>query len=111
MHKNKEKIYIGSTGRQFKARFYEHTQSLRSAINKKSTRLKRFIHKIKNDNIDWKKIIKWEIIHSKNQNRQGKICTLCNSERLEIAFADNNKLFNLRSEGKFRQLTRFYLKF
>ena len=25
MHNNKENIYIGSTGRQFKSRFYEHT--------------------------------------------------------------------------------------
>ena len=55
MHKNKENIYIGSTGKQLKARFYKPTQSFRSAIKKECTILNRFIHKIKNDNIDWKK--------------------------------------------------------
>ena len=94
MHKNKEKIYIGPSGRQFKTRFYEHTQSYRSAIKKESTRLSRFVHKIKKDYIDWKKKIKWEIVHRSNQNRPGKICTLCNLERLEIAFADNKQLLN-----------------
>ena len=75
-----------------------------------STKLSRFIHKTKNDNIDWKKI-KWEIVHRTNQNRLGKICTLCNLERLEIAFADNKKLLNLRSElvGKCRHFIKFYL--
>ena len=49
VHKNKEIIYIGSSGRQFKARFYEHTQFFRSAMKKESLRLSRFIHKIKNE--------------------------------------------------------------
>ena len=72
MHKNKEKIYIGPSGRQFKTRFYEHTQSYRSAIKKESIRLSRFVHKIKKDYIDWKKKIKWEIVHRSNKNRPGK---------------------------------------
>ena len=57
-----------------------------------------------------KKIIKWEIIHLTNQNRPGKIFTLCNLERLDIAFADNNKRLNLRSElvGKCSHFTKFF---
>ena len=108
MYKNKEKIYVGSTGRQFKTRFYEHTQSFTS---EKKYNIK-FIHKVKNDNIDWKKIINWEIIQCTNQKRPGRVCTLSNLERLENAFADNNKLLNLRSEflGKCRH-TKFYLNF
>ena len=58
MHNNKENIYIGSTGRQFKSRFYEHTQSFRNTKKKESTRLSKFIHKIENRNVDWSKIIK-----------------------------------------------------
>ena len=58
MHNKKENIYIGSTGRQFKSRFYEHTQSFRNAKKKESTRLSRFINKTKNDNVDLTKIIK-----------------------------------------------------
>ena len=112
MHNKKEYIYIGSTGRKFKSRFYEHTQSFNNVKKKESTRLSRFIHKIKNCNPDWRKMIRWEIIHRSNQNKPSKICTLCNLERLEIAFADNNKLLNLRSElvGKCRHFTKFYLK-
>ena len=56
VHKNEETVYIGLTGRQFKARFYEHPQSFRSAIKNVSKRLSRFIHRINNDNIDWKKL-------------------------------------------------------
>ena len=33
---------------------------------KESTRLSTFIQKIKNGNVDWRKIIKWEIIHLGN---------------------------------------------
>ena len=78
---------------------------------KKKYKIK-FIHKVKNDNIDWKKIINWEIIQCTNQKRPGRVCTLCNLKRLENAFADNNKLLNLRSEflGK-RRHTKFYLNF
>ena len=110
-YKNKEKIYIGSTGRQLKSRYYEHTQSFRSEVKKESKRLSRFIHKVKNDNVDWKNIFKWEIIQRTNQKRPGNICSLCNLERLEIAFEDNNKLLNLRSElvGKRKFFSKFYL--
>ena len=38
LYKNKEKIYIGPTGWQFKSRFYKHTQSFRSEVKKESTR-------------------------------------------------------------------------
>ena len=111
LHKNKKHIYIGSTGREFKSRYYEHIQTFRNEVKKENTR---FIHKIKNknENIDWNSIIKWKIIHQTNQKSPGGICTLCNLERLEIAFTENNKLLNLRSElvGKCRQFPKFYLK-
>ena len=46
-HDNNERIYIGSTGRQFKSRYYEHIQSFKNEVKKESTKLSRFIHKIK----------------------------------------------------------------
>ena len=45
-HKYKKKIYIGSTGREFKSRSYEHLQSFRSEVKKENTRLIRFILKL-----------------------------------------------------------------
>ena len=46
-HKNKKHIYIGSTGREFKPRYYKHIQSFRNEVKKENTRLSRFLHKIK----------------------------------------------------------------
>ena len=81
---NKESIYIGSTGRQYKSRFYEHTQCLKSEINKEITRLSRFINKIKNDSIDLENNQKG-IIHCTNQNKISRQnFTICNLERLEL---------------------------
>ena len=68
MHKYKENVYIGSTGRQFKTRFYEHKQPFRSSIKKEGARLSRFITKIKMTTSIGKNI-KWEITHRKNQSR------------------------------------------
>ena len=65
----------------FKSRCYQHIQSFRSEIKKESTRLSRFIHKIKNENIDWNNIIKWEIIQHTNQKRPGSIYSLCRETR------------------------------
>ena len=55
-----------------------------------STILSRFIHKIKNENIDCNIIIKWKILQHTNQKRPGSICFLCKLERLEIAVTVNN---------------------
>ena len=68
-HKNKNHIYIGSTGREFTSRYYEHIESFRNEIKKENTRLSRFIDKIKNEknkneNIDLNNIIKGN--HSSN---------------------------------------------
>ena len=36
---NKDMSYIGSTGRQFKSRYYEHMQSFRNKSRKDTTKL------------------------------------------------------------------------
>ena len=79
---------------------------------KESTRLSKFVHSIKVNETDLKKTIKWEFLHKMNQNRPGKICSLCNLERLEIAFANTKSFLNSRSElvGKCKHFTKFYLK-
>ena len=38
-HNNKDMSYIGSTGRQFKNRYYEHKQSFRNKSRKDTTKL------------------------------------------------------------------------
>ena len=110
-HNNKQMTYIGSTGRQFKKRFYEHMQSFRNKSKKDSTKLSKYIHSIDMNQGDLKKAIKWEFLHETKQRSPGKICTLCNLERLEIAFS-KTKLLNSRSElvGKCKHFAKFYLK-
>lgn len=51
-----------------------------------------------------KRIIRWE--------KQGKICTLCNLERIRIAFTYKIKLINQRYElvGKCKHPAKIYLK-
>jgi len=109
---NKNMVYIGSTGRKFKTRYNEHMQSFRNKSKKESTRLSKFIHSIKTNETDLKKTIKWEFLHKTNQIKPGLICSLCNLERMEIAFANTKSLLNSRSEliGKCKHFAKFYFK-
>ena len=111
-YNNKDMSYIGSTGRQFKSRYYDHMQSFRNRFKKDSTRLSKYIHSIKVNETDLKNIIKWEILHKTKQNSPEKICSLCNLERFEIAFAKTKTLLNSRFElvGKCKHFAKFYLK-
>ena len=110
-YNSKEMIYIGSTGRQFKKRYYEHMQSFRNKSKKDSTKLSKYIHSIDGNQTELINTIKWEFLHETKQRRPGKICTLCNLERLEIAFA-KTKLLNSRTElvRKCKHFAKFYLK-
>ena len=111
-HNSKNMVYIGSTGRKFKTRYNEHIQSFKNKSKMESTRLSKFIHSIKTNEIDLKKTIKWEFLHRTNQNKPGLICSLCNLERMEIAFASTKSLLNSRSEliGKCKHFAKFYFK-
>ena len=51
-------------------------------------------------------------MHKINQCKLSRICTLCNIERLEIAFADKKTSLNSRTElvGKCRHFSKFNFK-
>ena len=87
-YNNKKQIYIGFTARNFKTRYYEHMHSFRNKKLKESTKLSSFVHTAKFNENMIKNNIKWSIKHRINQCKPSRICTLCNIERLEIAFAD-----------------------
>ena len=115
-YNNKKLFYIGSTARSFKTRYYEHMHSFRNNNLKESTKLISFVHTskfnknmIKNNKLT---TIKWNIMHKINQRKPSRICTLCNIERLEIAFAHKKTSLNSRTElvGKCRHFSKFYLK-
>ena len=72
-HENKGMSYIGSKGRQFKGRYYEHMQNFRNKSKKHTTILSKCIHNIKVKEADMKNIIRWELLHRTKQNSPGKI--------------------------------------
>ena len=111
-HNNKEFHYIGSTARDFKIRYNEHIHSFRNKNLRESTKLSSFIQAAKFSKEMTKKNVKWKIIHKINQRKPSKICSLCNVERLEIAFSDKKSSLNSRTEliGKCRHFAKFYLK-
>lgn len=82
-------IYNGDSLRKYFMNIYH---LFRINLKKENTMLSIFIHKLKDDNANWEKSIKWEILYSNNQNKLSKVCTLCNLERLEVAFADSKNL-------------------
>ena len=42
------------------------------------------------DETNIKKNLKWEIVHEIKQRKPGKLCIICNIERLKISLADLN---------------------
>ena len=58
--KDSEKKYIGSTGGEFKSRFYGHTSSFKHEEKKSATELSKHIWSLKEQNNTYK--IKWKIL-------------------------------------------------
>ena len=76
-------------------RYNEHMLSLRNKNLKESTKLSLFIHVAKFNEDMMKNSIKWSIVHKINQCKPSRICTLCNTERLEIAFVNKKSTSKL----------------
>ena len=94
-----EKIYVGTTGSDFKERYRNHKVSLTNEKKSKATELSKHYWKLKNEGKN--PTIKWSIvkeIRSKYSLKNG--CTLCNTERYAIAYADKKKILNKRNERK-----------
>ena len=94
---NRTKIYIGSTGNDFKSRYYTHKSSLKHR-GSNETELSKFIWGLKDANKDYK--LTWKILRKiKGGGASAQnVCTTCNLEKIEIANADRRKLLNTRSE-------------
>ena len=104
------KTYIGSTGRRFKDRYYEHTQDFNREKKIPRTELSKFVWALKNKHIEH--TVKWSLLHKMGNRRKEvpKICGLCNWEKIEIARVKKNRLLNRRSEltGKCMHFTSLY---
>jgi hypothetical protein len=101
------KFYIGSTIRTFKKRYTEHKYSIKNK-GVEGTRLSDYVWGLKSCNKKFD--ITWEILDRARSTVPGKICSLCNLERIYIASADRDTLLNKRSEliGKCRHFPKFY---
>ena len=110
------KRYVGSTGGEFKKRWYGHMSDIRDITERRkdspstSTELSKYIQKLFNEKEKYE--IKWKILRKIRQTDETiqKICTTCNLERLEIALANRKELLNRRSElvGKCVHYQRCY---
>ena len=105
---NGSEFYIGSTGSEFKTRYYGHTYSFRHQTERDNTELSKRIHALKDRGTPYD--LRWEFLHRTNATGPRKICPLCNLERLCIAFADQKTLLNNRSEltGKCKHFSGRY---
>ena len=95
--RNRTKIYIGSTGNNFKSRYYSHKFSFKHR-GSNETELSKYIWSLKDKNVDFD--LKWTILRRIKGGGASarKVCATCNLEKLEIALADRRELLNSRSE-------------
>ena len=94
-----QKTYVGSTGSTFKTRYGLHKASLTHEKHGNPTALSTYY---------WEEVrkghtptIKWSIVkevRGKSSTKNG--CPICNTERVEIARSDQEKLLNKRNELK-----------
>ena len=93
------KIYIGTTGNSFKERHRGHKTSFVHERKANTTELSKYYWRLRNEGKD--PVLKWSVIREVRggYNRKNG-CTLCNTERYEIARADKKRLLNKRTERK-----------
>ena len=93
------RIYIGTTGNTFKQRYTGHKTTFKHKKKQNTTELSKYYWKLRDEGktptISWSVVRK---VNSKFNLRNG--CTLCNTERYEIARANKHKLLNVRNERK-----------
>ena len=109
--RNREQIYYGSTGGQFKKRFYTHQSSFRHRNQRKATELSKLIWQLKDDNIPY--TIKWDVVARSQPYVAGsKKCDVCLTEKMVIARSSHPGMINSRSEivSKCRHMNKYLLK-
>ena len=109
--RNREQMYYGSTGGQFKKRFYKHQSDFRHRSQRKATELSKLIWQLKDDNIPY--TIKWDVVARSQPYVAGsKKCDVCLTEKMIIARSSHPGMINSRSEilSKCRHMNKFLLK-
>ena len=96
-HDNKQAKYIGMTENEFKTRYNNHMQNIRTDADKHrtATELSKYIWNLKDNNIDYK--LTWEILQRTRPYKGGMMkCNLCTTEKYYILM--NNDLINKKKE-------------
>ena len=92
-----EKVYLGISEPEFKARFKNHEKSFNHEKYKKETELSKEIWKIKENHGSYS--ISWRILKQyPSFNPESKRCMLCANEKLAILHYKGTNLLNKRSE-------------
>ena len=107
-----ERYYIGLAEPKFKRRYANHKTSFTNDKYEKETELSKEIWRLKRKNLSPK--ITWKTVRKCPPFNRAKLkCSLCLSEKLEIATFDQpDKLLNSRTEliSKCRHVNKFTLK-
>ena len=104
------KIYYGITETKFKQRYANHIKSFKHEKHQSDTELSNKLWSIKNNNCTPN--IKWKILRKhQTYNPNTKRCSLCLSEKLEIARYKGHDHLNKQSEiiNKCRHRNKFAL--
>ena len=105
------KNYYGCSETEFKARFYNHTQSFKFRQKSNATELPKAFWQAKDTGKN--PSIEWSIATRTTPYHPGaRWCNLCLAEKLSILRADPTTMLNKRSElnGKCRHKNKFKLK-
>ena len=90
------KTYIGQCSTDFKARLGTHTQTFNNP-NVSQTSISRYVHKLKNKNIE--PTISWKLIdRGKKYSPVSETCQLCTREAYHIIFHPDLAKLNSKSE-------------
>ena len=108
---NKEMKYIGLCETTFKRRYSNHKQSFSTEKYKNSTTLSTEYWRLKETNAN--PLVKWRILKKAHSYKpESRTCTLCMTEKYEIANYPNKNLLNKRTEiiAKCRHKRKYQLE-
>ena len=93
---SEEKYYIGQTKNTFRQRYSLHESNMRH--DRRSTALCTYLLDKKAEGIE-PDSVKWSVVSATHKRRRGeRSCSLCTTEKVNIANGDTDKILNKRSE-------------
>ena len=110
-NESEKKIYYGLAGNTFKQRFYGHKSSMTHRSKSDATELSKQYWNLKSKGQS--PVIEWSIAARTHKYKSGAtFCDVCTTEKMLIAYGDQNLMLNRRTEifSKCRHRAKYKLK-